>query len=66
MSLASDWRDPLPKFGGQARCPLGLAGAVFLDLLVGIVAVQFDDALAAADLADQFLSFRRTARPAGR
>ncbi len=37
------------KFGGAVK----LAGAVVLDLLVGFVAVQFSDALAAIDLVGQ-------------
>ena len=47
------------EIGREAGRPIGLALAIFLDLLVGVVAVQFDDPLAAADLGDQIVGLRR-------
>ena len=49
--------DPLPEIGREAGCPIGLALAVFLDLLVGVVSVKLDDPLAAADLGHELVGF---------
>ena len=47
----------LREFGGEAGGPFDLALAVFLDLLVGVIAMQFDDALAAANFRHQIVGF---------
>ena len=46
------------ELGGELGGAVQLAGAVVLDLLVGLVAVQFGDALAAVDFVGQVVQFR--------
>ena len=50
--------EPLSKLNSLPGRALGVAGAILLYFLVGIVAVQLDDAAAAVDLGDALLLVR--------